>query len=89
MARHAQLTLATDVQVYFAHPLSPWERPSIENTNCLIRELLSKGHRAHRSSTLSGLQRRRAQQPARAVLGLLMPREVFTKLLNANGAKTA
>jgi transposase, IS30 family len=36
MARHAQLTVATDLPVYFAHPHSPWERPSNENTNGLM-----------------------------------------------------
>ena len=32
MARHAQLTVATDMPVYFAHPHSPWERSSNDNT---------------------------------------------------------
>jgi len=43
MAKHAAVTVATDLPVYFAHPRSPWERPSNENTNGMIREYLPKG----------------------------------------------
>jgi hypothetical protein len=39
MARHAALTLATDLPVYFADPHSPWQRPSnLSLFICLVRE---------------------------------------------------
>jgi hypothetical protein len=62
MARHAALTLATDLPVYFAHPHSPWERGSNENTNGLIREYLPKGIEI--TSHQPRCDRRRTERPA-------------------------
>lgn len=86
MARHAALTVATDLPVYFAHPHSPWERPTNENTNGLIREYLPKGteltsHQPYLDSIADELNDR-----PRAVLGFYTPREAFNKLLNNNVA---
>lgn len=86
MARHAALTVATDLPVYFAHPHSPWERPTNENTNGLIREYLPKGteltsHQPYLDSIADELNDR-----PRKVLGFYTPREVFNKLLNDNVA---
>ena len=42
MARHRQIQIATDLDVYFCDPASPWQRGTNENTNGLLRQYFPK-----------------------------------------------
>ena len=43
MAAHKAFSVATDAQVYFCDPRSPWQRGSNENTSGLLRQYFPKG----------------------------------------------
>jgi len=43
MARHEELEKRTQLRVYFADPHSPWQRPTNENSNGLLRQYFPKG----------------------------------------------
>jgi len=51
MSQHKQFVISTGMTVYFAHPASPWERGTNENTNGLIRQYFPKGTEFDKVST--------------------------------------
>jgi len=74
MAQRKSLTLATDVQVYFCDPQSPWQRGSNENTNGLLRQYLPKKAdlSCYSQSDLDEIALRLNQRP-RKTLGFQTP----------------
>ena len=82
MLEHKQFTIDTGIQVYFAHPGSPWERGTNENTNGLIRQYFPKGTDFSKVSQyqIKRVQRRLNDRP-RAVLHYDKPDEVIQRLV--------
>ncbi len=82
MAEHNLFTKNTRIQVYFAHPHSPWERGTSENTNDLLRQFFPKGINFDKVSLgqINRVQNMINDRP-RKVLGFLTPHEVFVNLL--------
>ncbi len=82
MSEHEQFTIDTGIQVYFAHPGSPWERGTNENTNGLIRQYFPKGTDFTQVSKeeILEVQRKLNDRPRRA-LGYLKPNEVINQLV--------
>jgi IS30 family transposase len=82
MAAHKAFTVATDVQVYFCDPRSPWQRGSNENTNGLLRQYFPKG------TDLSGFSQAhldkialRLNQRPRKTLGFQTPADRLSSVL--------
>ena len=82
MLEHKRFTIDTGIQVYFAHPGSPWERGTNENTNGLIRQYFPKGTDFSKVSQyqIKRVQRRLNDRP-RAVLHYEKPDEVINRLV--------
>ena len=70
LADHQRLTLATDVEVYFCDPRSPWQRGSNENTNRLLRQYLPRGTdlSLHSQAKLSAIARQLNERPRKTLL---------------------
>ena len=90
LARHADITTRTGIDVYFADPYSPHQRGSNENTNGLLREYLPKGAdlNAYSPAELLDIQDELNDRP-RKRLGFYTPREMLAKLLQQDLERVA
>jgi IS30 family transposase len=82
MARHKEIAVATDLDIYFCDPHSPWQRGSNENTNGLLRQYFPKGTdlSVHSKAHLEFVAAELNDRP-RETLGWKTPAEALHELL--------
>jgi IS30 family transposase len=82
MAAHQQIALATDLEIYFCDPHSPWQRGSNENTNGLLRQYFPKSTdlRAHDRQRLEQVAAQLNARP-RKTLGWRTPAQALDQVL--------
>jgi transposase, IS30 family len=87
MALHRQISLATDLDIYFCDPHSPWQRGSNENTNGLLRQYFPKGTdlSVHDRQHLDAVAAQLNSRP-RKTLGWKTPARALQDVLDAAAA---
>ena len=89
MTSHQEITIATDLDIYFCDPHSPWQRGSNENTNGLLRQYFPKAtdlsvHSAEHLAYVAGQLNGRPRE----TLGFRTPTEAIRHLLSGSTQPT-
>jgi IS30 family transposase len=89
MAQHGQISIATDLAVYFCDPHSPWQRGTNENTNGLLRQYFPKGTdlSTHTAEDLAAVQAELNARPRKA-LDFYTPAEALARTLLTDSVAT-
>jgi IS30 family transposase len=89
MRDHAEISIATGLEIFFCDPGKPWQRGSNENTNGLLRQYFPKGTdlSQHSPEYLDFVADQMNRRP-RKTLGWLHPAETLDRLFSTASEQT-